>query len=94
MAKYASLKLEDCRCSLSHILASRSTHSRPASVPAYFAAVMTVSAHVPGHPELDQAPGDPAQSPQNCVSKRISYSPRCITSTALTVMSVAQHFVP
>jgi hypothetical protein len=69
-------------------------HSRTASVPAYFAAVMTVSAHVPGHPELDQAPGDPAQSPQNCVSKRISYSPRCITSTALTVMSVAQHFVP
>jgi hypothetical protein len=88
MAKYASLKLEDCQCSLSHILASRSTHSRPASVPAYFAAVMTVSAHVPGHPEPDQAPGDPAQSPQNCVSNRISYSTRRVDFIALAVISV------
>jgi hypothetical protein len=88
MAKYASLKLEDYQCSLVHILALSSIHGRTESVPAYFAAVMTVSAHVPGHPEPDQAPGDPAQSPQNCVSNRISYSTRCVDSIALTVMSV------
>jgi hypothetical protein len=51
---------------------------------------MTVSAHVPGHPELDQAPGDPAQSPQNCESNRISNSTLCMTFTVLTVMSVEQ----
>jgi hypothetical protein len=67
MAKYASLKLKIVRYLSVHNLASCSTHSWTEGVSAYFAAVMTVSAHVPGHPEPDQAPGDPAQSPQNCV---------------------------